>query len=721
MSINQPWHAGLDRLSGDVAFQRAALNIVDPDWASITNKPIVFPPSAHSHLAADLPASLLYQAGNLSGLASLPTARSNLGLGSGDSPTFAGITLTGVNSIQIPNGGTIVGSGPAGFSIGDSNDYVVFGAATNYITGSTIIRGPISNDSGNVVINADVTASRIALGGFTPSTYNVPLSVLGTSVFQGAGLVNGGSVLSIFSNVVTGTLYSTFTTCGATGDLQNYSFNSISGGHNTDFRLVGIGTGDARHQYQVNGVGNPWTVGLDQSDGLKYKISNSAALGASDMLTITTAGYVGIGTADPSCPLHVLAGGNLGAVITSGSVADTELQISNSSVGGRIWTLASMGSGGFYGGLAAGTFVIRDGTAGENRLLIDPAGNTTISGTIRSNGTGTNSFAGLIAGRAFTSNTPGGGGFLQDGYGYGVLRINTTFGLCFDTYSDGYHQVLCLGTDKSATFAGTGTFGDSAYPVKLSGDSGSGAQIQFAISGTYCGLALASPDRLFPTISGQPTDNRLMLGRSDFRLKEIFVTSLAATDITASGMTINGNSTIGKSTSSAGVCYSILESNTGYVGFQQRGSASASSPGMGSILGLSEVTAYSTGGLAVFTASGGGALYLGTAGTIRQTIDTSGNASFTGNITASGTLGFTQSRFQQSALQTLQTQCYDTSLAAWQETSQQKASPTGALYSVLGSTPIAKQTHAALATDLATAITRLNQLCTHLTNFGFFN
>lgn len=90
-------------------------------------------------------------------------------------------------------------------------------------------------------------------------------------------------------------------------------------------------------------------------------------------------------------------------------------------------------------------------------------------------------------------------------------------------------------------------------------------------------------------------------------------------------------------------------------------------------------------------------------------------------VDVTGTLGFSQSRFQQSNSQTLQTQCYDTSLAAWQETSQQKASPSGALYSVLGATPIAKQTHAAVATDLATAITRLNQLCSHLTNFGFFN
>ena len=90
-------------------------------------------------------------------------------------------------------------------------------------------------------------------------------------------------------------------------------------------------------------------------------------------------------------------------------------------------------------------------------------------------------------------------------------------------------------------------------------------------------------------------------------------------------------------------------------------------------------------------------------------------------VTVTGNLGFSQSRFNQSAAQTLRTQCYDTSLQAWQETTRQQASPSGSMLSVMGATPILRQTHAALATDLATAITRLNQLCTHLTNFGFFN
>ena len=55
-----------------------------------------------------------------------------------------------------------------------------------------------------------------------------------------------------------------------------------------------------------------------------------------------------------------------------------------------------------------------------------------------------------------------------------------------------------------------------------------------------------------------------------------------------------------------------------------------------------------------------------------------------------GPLGFSQSRIQQSAAQTLQTQCYDTSLAAWQETQRQQASASGALVSLWGGVPALK-------------------------------
>lgn len=107
--------------------------------------------------------------------------------------------------------------------------------------------------------------------------------------------------------------------------------------------------------------------------------------------------------------------------------------------------------------------------------------------------------------------------------------------------------------------------------------------------------------------------------------------------------------------------------------------------------------------------------FRGSASTTMATLTGAGNLNLIGELQLS-----TDTRMQRSA-QALTTQVFDTSLAAWQTTSRQEASATGARWSVLGATPIVRQTHAAVATDLATAITRLNTLCTHLTNFGLFN
>jgi len=55
---------------------------------------------------------------------------------------------------------------------------------------------------------------------------------------------------------------------------------------------------------QANG-GSWWAAGIDQSDSEKFKISQSSALGANEVLVIDTSGNVGIGTTDPDSKLEV--------------------------------------------------------------------------------------------------------------------------------------------------------------------------------------------------------------------------------------------------------------------------------------------------------------------------------------------------------------------------------------------------------------------------------
>jgi hypothetical protein len=64
------------------------------------------------------------------------------------------------------------------------------------------------------------------------------------------------------------------------------------------------GTGDAVAQWLLTG-GTRWVAGIDNSDSDKWKLAANADVGGSPLLTVTTGGLVGIGTASPSYALHV--------------------------------------------------------------------------------------------------------------------------------------------------------------------------------------------------------------------------------------------------------------------------------------------------------------------------------------------------------------------------------------------------------------------------------
>ena len=69
-----------------------------------------------------------------------------------------------------------------------------------------------------------------------------------------------------------------------------------------DIRADGIG--DSRIWFDLNGA-TPFAIGVDNSDGDKFKISGNAQLGTNDRLTIDSSGNVGIGTDSPSNKLDI--------------------------------------------------------------------------------------------------------------------------------------------------------------------------------------------------------------------------------------------------------------------------------------------------------------------------------------------------------------------------------------------------------------------------------
>ena len=70
------------------------------------------------------------------------------------------------------------------------------------------------------------------------------------------------------------------------------------------FMIDQDGTGDASMSFRLAGV-EEYAVGIDNSDGNKFKISNSSGVGTNDLLTIDTSSKVGIGTASPESKLHI--------------------------------------------------------------------------------------------------------------------------------------------------------------------------------------------------------------------------------------------------------------------------------------------------------------------------------------------------------------------------------------------------------------------------------
>jgi len=80
--------------------------------------------------------------------------------------------------------------------------------------------------------------------------------------------------------------------------------------------VFGTGVGEATVLIEGEGGADPcinflanntqhWTLGIDDSDSDKFKLSEHSALGTNDYLVVDTSGNVGIGTTDPSALLHL--------------------------------------------------------------------------------------------------------------------------------------------------------------------------------------------------------------------------------------------------------------------------------------------------------------------------------------------------------------------------------------------------------------------------------
>ncbi len=306
-----------------------------------------------------------------------------------------------------------------------------------------------------------------------------------------------------------------------------------------------------------------------------------------------------------------------------------------------------------------------------SRNLVAVTGNITASGTVTAP-----TFAATTAGQLFNqfnnlTIAATYGGQMTSPSGWEILNTNGTANDTLVVKSQGALYSLRSNHAGSDKFRVTGNTGDvwAAGNITASGTLTTGGpysslqapQVRFC---NGSGAAVSAFELVAKSGATDASKYQWITGYADSRLELYTQSSSGGTyDTRAMQVTRSGQVTFDQSTTvngtfvAAGGCVRLISDGTnGYVDAFGSGAASL----------IFRVALDQTA----------------------LTINASKHATFAGNITASGTLGFSQSRFQQSAAQTLQTQCFDTSLSAWQETMRQQASPTGAKWSVFGATPV---------------------------------
>lgn len=250
----------------------------------------------------ELDTEKLSVANNLSDVANASTSRDNLGLGTGDSPFFAGLTANGTVHIENSAGLNIDGasstdrlinfqtSNVGRFALGLSD-----GAESGSDAGSNLLIHRY-NDAG---VWQDVSFS------IKRSTGNVAV-----------GRSDGSSKLHIYEN---------------TGNT----------GSNTGLKIEQDGTGDAITQWILTG-GTHWVAGIDNSDGDKWKLSPSADVGVNPAITVDPVTLrTGFGTS-PVAQVHIHGDGNRGGLYLDGGNTDTAMPISIHSDSDYDWSVNSI-------------------------------------------------------------------------------------------------------------------------------------------------------------------------------------------------------------------------------------------------------------------------------------------------------------------------------------------------------------------------------------------
>lgn len=242
--------------------------------------------------------------------------------------------------------------------------------------------------------------------------------------------------------------------------------------------LFGTGAGNATLQIEGEGGADPyinflannaqhWSLGIDDSDSDKFKLSEHSALGTNDYFVVDTSGNVGIGETSPDSTLTV--GGNFTATTTKPTVS-----VSNTTSGGSLGIRGLSPILAFdktAGGVPkilmdGGGLEFKNGTLdakGDVHLKIDTSGNVGIGGGAITSPTSVGTFLNITGRNGIGAGTAG---IVLKDYDNAAWDIWNSGGILNFRYNNGASGAgngLSIDTTSNATFAGNVTGGNGTF------------------------------------------------------------------------------------------------------------------------------------------------------------------------------------------------------------------------------------------------------------------
>lgn len=398
-------------------------------------------------------------------------------IGSTAAPNIRVATLTAGSGVSITNGAGAITIGLSGG--GTAIDSLLPDSGTTPVVPNGL--GQVSLvGSGSTTTVGGVNSLSVELTGLTNHAVLVgagtsTITKVGPSATTGAPLISAGAAADpAFSTTFT-VVDSTFTATEAGSNSGGNVTSTVSNTSNTassnalsQVTVAGTSAGDAFQTFTVTGGGS-WSHGVDNSASDVYKISNSTALGTTDVVTVTGNTQVLLNTAQTLTSVATAGGVTQVGVINTDNTNDNSaarVTITNGGTsGGDTYVLYDQaGATAWEAGVdeSAGTFLLNYGSTGATANM---SGTTVLSA---SSATGIVNF---VTGITLNSGTTLSN--YTEGTWTPTMVGNSTAGTTTYTVQQGYYtrignMVTIWGNVQGSAATGTGTaiFGGFPFTIK---------------------------------------------------------------------------------------------------------------------------------------------------------------------------------------------------------------------------------------------------------------